>query len=111
MPFKDLREFIAKLEEEGEAIKIKEEVDWNLEASAILRKSAEEGLPAPIFQKIKGYPQGYRLFGNSANSFRRMAISMDLKPDTHPREHTKKTEANKTCAGEYRPMQGEYSYR
>jgi len=30
MPFKDLREFIAKLEEEGEAIKIEEEVDWNL---------------------------------------------------------------------------------
>jgi UbiD family decarboxylase len=86
MPFKDLREFIAKLEEEGEAIKIAEEVDWNLEVSAILRRSAEEGLPAPFFQKIKGYPQGYRLFGNSANSFRRMAISMDLKPDTHPRE-------------------------
>jgi phenylphosphate carboxylase alpha subunit len=86
MPFKDLREFIARLEEEGEAIKIEEEVNWNLEASAILRRSAEEGLPAPIFQTIKGYPQGYRLFGNSANSFRRMAISMDLKPDTHPRE-------------------------
>jgi phenylphosphate carboxylase alpha subunit len=86
MPFKDLREFIARLEEEGEAVRIEEEVDWNLEASAILRRSAEEGLPAPIFQKIKGYPQGYRLFGNSANSFRRMAISMDLKADTHPRE-------------------------
>jgi hypothetical protein len=33
MPFKDLREFIAKLEQEGEAIKIEEEVDWNLEVS------------------------------------------------------------------------------
>jgi UbiD family decarboxylase len=33
MPFKDLREFIAKLEEEGEAIKIEEEVDWNLKPS------------------------------------------------------------------------------
>jgi UbiD family decarboxylase len=91
MPFKDLREFIAKLEKEGEAIRIEEEIDWNLEASAILRRSAEEGLPAPIFQKIKGYPQGYRLFGNSAN--------------------TQKTQANKTRAGEYRPLQGECSYR
>ena len=31
MPFKDLREFIARLEEEGEAIKIEEEIDWNLD--------------------------------------------------------------------------------
>jgi len=86
MPFKDLREFIAKLEKEGEALRIEEEVDWNLEAGAILRRSAEQGLPAPFFQKIKGYPQGYRLFGNSAANFKRMAISMDLKPDTHPKE-------------------------
>ncbi|GAI32961.1 unnamed protein product, partial [marine sediment metagenome] len=35
MPFKDVREFIAKLEKEGEALRIEEEVDWNLEAGAI----------------------------------------------------------------------------
>ncbi len=73
MPFKDVREFIAKLEEEGEALRIEEEVDWNLEAGAILRRSAEAGLPAPFFQKIKDYPAGYRLFGNGAANFRRMA--------------------------------------
>ena len=33
MSFKDLRESIAGLEEQGEAIKIKEEVDWSLEVS------------------------------------------------------------------------------
>jgi len=86
MPFKDVREFIAKLEEEGEALRIEEEVDWNLEAGAILRRSAEAGLPAPFFQKIKDYPAGYRLFGNGAANFRRMAITMGMKPDTHPRE-------------------------
>jgi len=86
MPFKDVREFIAKLEEEGEALGIKEEVDWNLEAGAILRRSSELGLPAPFFQKIKGYPEGYRLFGNGAANFRRMAIIMGMEPDTPPRE-------------------------
>ena len=35
MPFKDLREFIARLEKEGEVQRIEEEVDWNLEAGAI----------------------------------------------------------------------------
>lgn len=86
MPFKDVRDFIAKLEKEGEVIRIEDEVDWNLEAGAVVRRSAEKGLPAPFFQKIKGYPQGYRLVGNCAASFRRMAIMMDMKPDTHPRD-------------------------
>lgn len=85
MAFKDLREYIAKLEKEKEAVRIEEEVDWNLEAGAILRRSCEKGLPAPFFQKIKGYPEGYRLFGNAAANFRRMAIMMELKPDTHPK--------------------------
>jgi phenylphosphate carboxylase alpha subunit len=86
MPYKDLREFIARLEKEGEAIQIKEEVDWNLEIGAILRRSCEKGLPAPFFQKIKDYPPGYRLFGNSAANFRRMALAMDLPANSHPRE-------------------------
>ncbi len=86
MPFKDLRDFIARLEKEGEAIRIEEEVDWNLEAGAMLRRAAEEGLPATLFQKIKGCAPGYRLFGGGAAKFSRMAISMDMAPDTHPRE-------------------------
>ncbi len=86
MPFKDVREFIARLEKEGEAQRIEEEVDWNLEVGAMLRRSAEEGLPAPVFQKIKGYPEGYRIFGGGAAKFSRMAIAMDMDPNTHPRE-------------------------
>lgn len=86
MSFRDVREFIAKLEKEGEAVRIEEEVDWNLEAGAMLRRSAEAGLPAPFFQKIKGYPDGYRLFGGMAAKFRRMAIAMDMSPDIHPKE-------------------------
>ena len=86
MPYDDVREFIARLEKEGEAVRIEEEVDWNLEAGAMLRRSAEAGLPSPFFQKIKDYPQGYRLFGNSMSKFRRMAIALEMDADTHPRE-------------------------
>ncbi len=86
MPFKDLREFIAKLEEYGEAQRIEEEVDWNLEAGAMLRRSAEAGLPAPLFEKVRGYPQGYRLFGGGAAKFSRLAIAMDMPPDTPKKE-------------------------
>ncbi len=86
MPFKDLREFIARLEKEGEAQRIADEVDWNLEAGAMLRRSNEQGLPAPFFQKIKDYPEGYRIFGSPLSNHRRVAIAMDMEADTSQRE-------------------------
>jgi len=46
MAFKDLREYIEKLEEEKEAIKIDEEVDWDLEVGAIISK--HKGIPKGI---------------------------------------------------------------
>ena len=82
MPFKDIREFISKLEEEGEALRIEEEVDWDLEAGAMLRRAAEASLPATLFEKVRGYPEGYRLFGGGSANFSRLAIAMDMKPDT-----------------------------
>lgn len=47
MAFKDLREFIDKLEAEGELVQVKQEVDWNLEAEAITRGSVERKAPVP----------------------------------------------------------------
>ncbi|MFC2014168.1 UbiD family decarboxylase [Chloroflexota bacterium] len=86
MPFKGVREFITKLEKEGEAQRIEEEVDWNLEAGAMIRRSNERGLPAPFFQEVKGYPDGYRLFGEVLGNHRRVAIAMDMAPDTPVKE-------------------------
>lgn len=86
MPFKDLREFISKLEKEGEAVRIKEEVDWNLEAGAMIRRSNEARLPAPFFQKVKDYPTGFRLLGEVLGNQKRIAIAMDMDADT-PTKH------------------------
>ena len=86
MPFKDLRDFIAKLEQEGEAQRIEEEVDWNLEAGAMVRRANEEGLPAPFSQKIKGYPAGYTLIGGYLAKISRVAIALDMAPDTPYKE-------------------------
>lgn len=86
MPFKDLREFIAELEKVGEAQRIEEEVDWNLEAGAMLRRCHELGLPAPFFQKITGYPEGYRLFGGPLSTYRRIAVAMDMDANASPKE-------------------------
>ena len=52
----------------------------------MLRRSAEAGLPAPFFQKVKDYPRGYRLFGGGAAKFSRIAIAMDMDPNTPVKE-------------------------
>jgi len=46
MPCKDLREFIALLEKEGDLIRIKTEVDPNLEITEICDRTLRAGGPA-----------------------------------------------------------------
>ena len=81
MPFDDLRTYLRKLEEEGELVRVAQEVDWNEEAGAILRRSAELGLQAVRFDRVKDYP-GWCLTGGLVATFRRVAIAMDLPSDT-----------------------------
>lgn len=61
---------------------IKKEVDWDLEAGAIARRSNEMGGPAVLFEKVKDYPPGYRLFGSPLSTFRRLAIALGMAPET-----------------------------
>jgi phenylphosphate carboxylase alpha subunit len=86
MAFKDLRQYISALEENGEINRIEREVDWNLEAGAIMRLANERSLPAPFFQNIKGYPPGYAIFGSPLNTWRKLAIAMGLNPEISGRE-------------------------
>ena len=50
MSYKDLREFIERLEGKGELHRIKTEVDWYLELSAIMRKVQNINGPAYLFE-------------------------------------------------------------
>ncbi|MDP2643509.1 MAG: UbiD family decarboxylase [Desulfobacterales bacterium] len=86
MAFKDNRDFIAALEKTGDVVRIKNEVDWNLEAGGIVRRANELMAPAPFFEKIKDYPAGYRIFGAPLATHRRMAIAMGLEPDISVRD-------------------------
>ena len=78
MAYRDLREFLNKLEDERELVRVKQEVDWNLEAGAVIRRASETESPAPLFEKIKGYPKGFRLAGAIVATHRRLAISLGL---------------------------------
>ena len=91
MAFNDFREFIDKLDKEGQLVRIKQEVDWNLEAGAIIRKCEEtpDG-PSPLFENIKGYPKGFRLMGDPFSSgIKKAAIAAGI-PTNMPYVETHK---------------------
>ena len=55
MQYRDLREFISKLEEIGELVRISEPVDPRLEMTEICDRTLRKGGPALLFENPKGY--------------------------------------------------------
>jgi phenylphosphate carboxylase beta subunit len=78
---KDLRDYIAKCEEEGLLCRIKKEVDWDLELSHIAKLNEEKGGPALLFENIKGYDTP--VITSTCTTTERLALIMDM-----PREST-----------------------
>ncbi|MSP40833.1 MAG: UbiD family decarboxylase [Deltaproteobacteria bacterium] len=77
----ELREFLRETERLGE-LKIVKGADWNLEIGAITEISAlEPNPPALLFDDIKGYPSGYRLFTNMYQTQSRTALGLGLSSD------------------------------
>ena len=60
MPYRDLREYLARLDETGNLWKIKTEVDKDWEIAAVARKAfqrvPEERRKAFLFENVKGFP-------------------------------------------------------
>ena len=65
MKFRDLREFLSMLEASGDLVRIKEEIDPNLEMTEIADRTLLGGGPALLFENPKGYdmPLLANLFG------------------------------------------------
>ena len=94
---KDLREFIATCEKEGELKRIKAEVDWNLELSHIAKLNEEKRGPALLFENVKGY--SVPVLTSAMTTERRLAITLEMPLDYSicdmGREWMKRTGANK----------------
>jgi len=75
--YKNLQEFIATLEKEGELLRIKEEVSAELEISEITDRVCKLNGPALFFERVKGHkiPVVTNLFG----SFRRVCLAFGVK--------------------------------
>ena len=79
-PYQDLRWFLSKVEELGELKKIYG-VDWDIEMGGIteiLYREKAEKSPALLFDRIKGYPEGYQCLYGMLNSPKRFALSLGI---------------------------------
>ena len=74
MKYKDLRDFIAQLEKQGELKRIKTEVDPVLEMTAICDRMLREGGPALLFENPKGF--NIPVLGNLFGTPKRVAMGM-----------------------------------
>jgi len=85
MPYKDLREFLSALEKIG-GLRTVEGVDWNLEIGTIAELNYEHEGPALLFDRIQGYPKGYRVLTNALETLPRalLALDLDTKLDLNP---------------------------
>jgi 4-hydroxy-3-polyprenylbenzoate decarboxylase len=78
--YRDLREFVAALEELGELRRVTG-ADPDLEIGAIDELNHERGGPALLFDEIKGYPAGYRVLCNPMDTMKRALLALGLPPD------------------------------
>ncbi|HET7690793.1 MAG TPA: UbiD family decarboxylase [Nocardioidaceae bacterium] len=92
MSIRSLREYVEALQKKGEVNEVNREVDWNLEMGLMTRRCYETGAPVPLFTNVKGSP-GFRAAGalhsesgRPGQRWSRVALSVGLEADAHPRE-------------------------
>jgi 4-hydroxy-3-polyprenylbenzoate decarboxylase len=72
--YRDLREFLAKLEAEGELRRVRVEVDPYLEMTEVCDRTLRAGGPALLFERPKGHT--VPVLGNLFGTVRRVALGM-----------------------------------
>ena len=76
MGFKDLREFIRRVDEIGELRRV-DDADWDVEVGAITEVAARSPhCPMLLFDNIKGHKPGYRLVSNLLHSEKRLCLAL-----------------------------------
>src|SRR5579863_31727 len=77
MAYRDLREFLAALEKNGELKRIPFEVDPVLEITEFADRAVKRGGPALLFEKPKG--SSIPVLVNAFASMRKMEIALEVK--------------------------------
>jgi 4-hydroxy-3-polyprenylbenzoate decarboxylase len=84
MKYRDLRDFLSRLESAGELRRVRAEVDPKLEMTEICDRVLRAGGPALFFEKPKG--NAIPVLGNLFGTPRRVALAMGGEPGEDARE-------------------------
>lgn len=76
MAYTDLRDFIARLEREGELVRIKHPISADLEITEIADRTVKNGGPALLFENVVG--SSVPVLINHYGSMRRMAMALGV---------------------------------
>src|ERR1700741_5549793 len=77
MPARDLREWIALLERDGELVRVSAEVDPHLEVTEITDRTVKSGGPALLFENPRG--SSHPLLINQFGTERRMCLAFGVE--------------------------------
>src|SRR5262249_15328046 len=78
---RDLRDWLAVVERVGQ-LKQVDDADYDLELGAIAHLNNRRGAPAALlFDRIKGYPPGFRILTGASNNPARLGITLRLGPN------------------------------
>ena len=97
MAYKDIREFMKALDQVGDLVHVKREVDWEDEMGAMVRHTNEIQGEAVVFENIKDYP-GSRVMGASLATLRRVNMAFGLDPSVPPKELAREYATTKPAA-------------
>src|SRR5712692_6614209 len=82
--YKDVREWLDLVESMGELKRVNG-ADWNLEIGTmaeLIYRERSGTIPALLFDRIKGYPEGFRILFGQHCSYRRLALAAGLPMDS-----------------------------
>jgi UbiD family decarboxylase len=84
MAYRDMREWIDRLEKEGELVRVKTKVDWNLEVGGINQEIFDRQGPAVLFENVKDHETTLcrKLLTASLSTYPRIALAMGLPKET-----------------------------
>jgi len=80
MPFKDLRDFLATLEQKGEVAHVSG-AHWNLELGVLSELAFERQGPALLFENIAEYSSEYRIVSNLCTTNERALLALGISAE------------------------------
>ena len=102
--YEDLREFIEQVEALG-ALRRVEGADPLYEVGGITEVAAGSAeCPALLFDALKGFPRGFRIFTNATVSAQRAALALGIDPHLPPIEALKEWRNRRAALTMHKPV-------